>query len=75
MRTKARYRKLAQEIADEEMRPLRCYEMDDLLEFYVDAELSGEDAHALYPRAWAHLQTCARCRETYEQLINPDIEE
>ncbi len=76
MRIKARYRRLAIEIADEETRPLRCYEVDDALESYVDAELSGEDARTLYPRVWAHLQTCARCHETYEQMLaNPEEDE
>ena len=72
-KTKAHYRRLAIEIAEEEMRAQQCARIGDLLESYVDAELSGEDAPALYPHVWAHLQVCARCREAYKlMLANPE---
>ncbi len=50
VKTKAYYRRLARAIADEETRPLRCYQVDDALESYVDAELSSEE-HRSYVRA------------------------
>ena len=75
MRIKARYRKLAHQIAAIEMeRQAECQHTRDLLESYVEAELSCEDARALYPRVWDHLQDCPRCREQYEQLTK-DTEE
>ncbi len=77
MRTKARYRRLAHQIAAMEIeRQAECRRVSDLLESYVDAELSGEDARALYPRVWDHLQECATCREDYEAMItDPALEE
>ncbi len=74
-KTKTYYRRLAIEIAEEEMRA-QCAHICDALESYVDAELSDEDARGLYPRVWAHLLGCAPCREAYElMLASPEEEE
>jgi hypothetical protein len=43
-----------------------------LLEFYVDAESRGENARALYPAVWTHLQECSDCRAAYEILCAPE---
>ncbi|GEM_PF-1083610 len=46
--------------------PLSHAACEALLEFYVDHERRAEEARALYPAVWEHLQTCARCRESYD---------
>ena len=42
-----------------------CFE---LLDEFVDAELSGDDADARIPGMRAHLQGCPACHEEYESL-------
>ena len=45
-----------------------CDECFEQLDEYVDAELSGTDAHARHPGMAAHLQGCPACHEEYESL-------
>jgi hypothetical protein len=43
----------------------RCFE---LLDQYVDLELTGADPNAELPGMRAHLQGCPACHEDYESL-------
>ena len=43
----------------------RCFE---LLDEYVDLQLSGADADAALPGVRAHFDGCPACREDYESL-------
>jgi len=45
-----------------------CDECFELLDEYVDLELSGADADALVPGMRAHLEGCPACREEHESL-------
>jgi hypothetical protein len=40
----------------------------DLLDVYVDREISGTDAAALLPQVGQHLDCCNQCVELYEGL-------
>lgn len=42
-----------------------CFE---LLDSYVDSEISGADAAALLPQVRQHLDCCYQCYELYEGL-------
>ncbi len=44
----------------------RCFE---LLDEYVDLELSGVDAEARVPGLRTHLDACPACREDHEGLL------
>jgi hypothetical protein len=43
-------------------------ECAEVLAWYVTDEQRGEEVHKLYPAVWRHLQTCARCAESYALL-------
>ena len=45
-----------------------CDECFDLLDEYVELELSGQDADARIPGLHAHLDGCPACREEHEAL-------
>jgi anti-sigma factor RsiW len=45
-----------------------CEACFDLIDLYVDAELTGEDAEARVPGMRAHLDGCPACHEEYESL-------
>ena len=45
-----------------------CEQCFELLDQYVDLELSGEDADAHLPGLRAHLEGCPACREDHESL-------
>jgi hypothetical protein len=45
-----------------------CEQCFDLLDEYVELELSGADADARIPAVQAHLDGCAACREDHESL-------
>lgn len=62
---RSRLQRLAQAIANAGMSHADC---EAALEFYLDGELRRQDARKLYPSVWQHLQTCARCRASYELL-------
>jgi hypothetical protein len=45
-----------------------CDECFQLLDRYVELELTGEDADAAIPGLGAHLRGCPACREEHESL-------
>jgi anti-sigma factor RsiW len=45
-----------------------CDECFELLDRYVELELSGADADAAVPGLRAHLSGCPACREEHESL-------
>ena len=45
-----------------------CDECFELLDQYVDLELTGEDADARLPGMRAHLHGCPACHEDHESL-------
>ena len=45
-----------------------CEECFELLDEYVELELSGEEADARLPGMRAHLQGCPACHEDHESL-------
>ena len=45
-----------------------CQVCEIRIHAYVDAELEGEDAAKRYPAIQAHLESCTRCREAYEEV-------
>jgi hypothetical protein len=46
-----------------------CAETFELLDRYVERELSHGDAEARYPGIAAHLSTCNPCVEDFEGLL------
>jgi anti-sigma factor RsiW len=47
---------------------LSCEQCFDLLDVYVEAETSSEEADLLVPGMRAHLQGCPACAEEHESL-------
>jgi len=47
---------------------LGCDECFELLDAYVELELTGASAAAAMPAMKAHLQGCSACRDDYESL-------
>jgi anti-sigma factor RsiW len=45
-----------------------CEECFELLDQYVDLEVTGEDADTRLPGMRAHLDGCPACREDHESL-------
>jgi hypothetical protein len=46
-----------------------CEQCFELLDRYVDLEVSGEDADAHLPGMGAHFQGCPACREDHDSLL------
>jgi hypothetical protein len=46
-----------------------CEQCFELLDQYVDTELTGDDADARLPGMRAHLEGCPACREDHESLL------
>ena len=46
-----------------------CDECFELLDQYVELEVSGRDADAQIPGLRAHLDGCPACREDHESLL------
>ncbi len=46
-----------------------CDVMRRNLDLYVNDELEGWDAAARQPDLWAHLQSCAECRQQHDMLL------
>ena len=46
-----------------------CDECFELIDEYVELELSGDDADAQIPGLRAHLDGCPACREEHESLL------
>ncbi len=47
-----------------------CDEGMEVLDVFVDAEVAGRPAAALFPAVAAHLAACADCREDHEALLD-----
>ncbi|MGB0383468.1 MAG: hypothetical protein ACPGWR_01470 [Ardenticatenaceae bacterium] len=45
-----------------------CQACEDALDVYIDAELDGQDVATLFPNVKAHLNECAPCQESYQEL-------
>ena len=45
-----------------------CQACEDMLDQYVDAELDGKDVGTLFPNIKAHLNQCALCQESHQEL-------
>lgn len=48
---------------------LSCEQCFDLLDIYVEHELSGDRADALVPGMREHLQGCPACAEEHDSLL------
>jgi predicted anti-sigma-YlaC factor YlaD len=49
--------------------PAGCDACFEVLDRYVDLEVSGKDADAAVPGLRAHLEGCPACREEHESLL------
>jgi hypothetical protein len=47
---------------------LTCEQCFDLIDIYVEAELTGEDADLMVPAMRAHLEGCPACAEEHASL-------
>lgn len=61
-------RRLFRSIFSTQQEEITCPMCLDLLDIYVDAEITGADAVALMPHVRWHLDCCHRCRELYVGL-------
>lgn len=62
-------RRLLEAVFDKEPGiPPDCWECQIDMAAYVDAELAGQDAAALYPAVQIHLVQCNACSQQYEEL-------
>jgi anti-sigma factor RsiW len=48
---------------------LTCEQCFDLLDIYVEAELTGEDPDGRVPEMRAHLSGCPACAEEHDSLL------
>ena len=46
-----------------------CTAGAEILDAYVELELSGEDAARVYPGTAIHLQSCPGCRDDHDGLL------
>jgi predicted anti-sigma-YlaC factor YlaD len=46
-----------------------CTAGEDILDAYVDLELSGQDPTRVYPGTAIHLQSCPGCRVDHDGLL------
>lgn len=60
--------KLLRMLALTKERELTCSEVNELLDYYVELEESGENVKALMPTMTQHLRICPECVEEYEAL-------
>jgi hypothetical protein len=61
-------RQAIEELLGPASREVSCDECFELLDQYVELELSGADADARIPGMRAHLDGCAACREEHDGL-------
>jgi predicted anti-sigma-YlaC factor YlaD len=47
-----------------------CTAGREILDVYVELELTGEDPARVYPGTAIHLQSCPGCRTAYEGLLD-----
>lgn len=62
------FHKLLRMLALTRERELTCMEVNDLVDYYVELEQSGENVKALMPAMTQHLRICPECKEEYEAL-------
>jgi len=62
------FHKLLRMLALTKERELTCMEVNELLDYYVELEQSGENVKALMPTMTQHLRICPECKEEYEAL-------
>jgi predicted anti-sigma-YlaC factor YlaD len=60
--------KLLRMLALTKERELTCSEVNELLDYYLELEQSGENVKALMPTMTQHLRICPECVEEYEAL-------
>jgi len=70
--------KLLQMLALTKERELTCMEVNELVDYYVELEQSGENVKALMPTMTQHLRICPECKEEYEAVwevvgIDPEV--
>jgi len=70
--------KLLHMLALTKERELTCSEVNELLDYYVELERSGENVKVLMPTMSQHLRICPECVEEYEALrqiigIEPEV--
>ena len=46
-----------------------CDQVQRMLDVYADCVMRGEDASAMLPLVYKHLEMCPDCREEYEALM------
>jgi hypothetical protein len=63
-----RFERWLQTIDQTQDEEISCTECFDLVSFFVDLELSGEDPVVKLPQLQQHLQQCPACRAEYETL-------
>jgi anti-sigma factor RsiW len=63
-----RHRELLARLLGPEGPEVSCEECFELLDQYVEVELTAADPDARLPGMRAHLQGCPACREDYESL-------
>ena len=68
MTTEHRHEELLARLLGPEGPEVSCEECFELLDQYVDVELTGADADARLPGMREHLQGCGACREDHESL-------
>ena len=68
MTTENRHDELLVRLLGPEGHEVSCEECFDLLDQYVNIELTGADADARLPGMREHLQGCGACREDHESL-------
>jgi anti-sigma factor RsiW len=66
--TDDRHRELIARLLGPSGPEVSCEECFELLDEYVDLELSGEDADRRLPGMREHLQGCPACHEDHESL-------
>ncbi|NIR65564.1 MAG: hypothetical protein GWN61_15095 [candidate division Zixibacteria bacterium] len=59
---------LLQRVENTDEEEISCDDVYQLLDWYVELELEGEDVAALYPMVKKHLDRCSDCFEEYEAL-------
>lgn len=65
---KSEARRIVEYILSVDEEDLSCEECFDLLDSYIDVELTGEDAAAQFPEVAQHLSRCPACWREYQDL-------
>jgi anti-sigma factor RsiW len=65
---KNRFERLLQNIHNTQDEEISCTECFDRVSYFVEVELSGEDAATKMPQVKQHLEQCPACHAEYETL-------